>query len=103
MLISNENLRKRKYKIMIKTLILLFFSFLLAWLACQLIYDNKVNELKNIQAQKLLATSALFNRELGSLSDLLLLLAQTKALANNNGERWQNQELPAEYLQKIQD
>jgi signal transduction histidine kinase len=103
MLISNENLRKRKYKIIIKTLILLLFSFLLAWLACQLIYDNKVNELKNIQAQKLLATSALFNRELGSLSDLLLLLAQTKALANNNGDRWQNQELPAKYLQQIQD
>ena len=61
MLISNENLRKRKYKIIIKTLILLFFSFLLAWLACQLIYDNKVNELKNIQPQKLLSTSALFN------------------------------------------
>lgn len=78
--LSVDERTKSKYKVLVKSFIVLVVSALLAYFVFQILYNNKVSELKNIQDQKLLSTATLFSRELGSLRDLLHILHSSNVL-----------------------
>lgn len=104
--LSATNIAIQKRRVLMKSILMVVFSILVAWLAYQLIYNNKVDELKNIQNQKLFITTNLFSRELGGLGDLLTLLANGHALSSNNieiDENSQTQSLSLKSQQQIQN
>lgn len=92
----------QKRHLLIKSALILIFSILLAWLSYQLLYSNKVDELKNIQDQKLIISTNLFSRELGSLGDILTLLANSSALSRDHSENDENSQTHGLSLKSIE-
>lgn len=90
MLLSSDNIKARKYQEWVKIALILIVSLILAWSAYHVSFNNKVDELKNIQHRTLFTTATLFSRELGSLSNLLQLLANSPNLAIDSFEPFQD-------------
>lgn len=78
--LSVKNIRTRKYSEWLKSVLVFIFSLVVAWFTYWTFFNNTVDELKNVQQQKLFTTASLFNRELGGLSDLLRQLANNRNL-----------------------
>ncbi|UJF20868.1 sensor histidine kinase [Shewanella sp. OMA3-2] len=103
MSLFTANLTIPKRRLLLKSVLVLVFSIILAWLTYQLLYKNKVEELKNIQSQKLFIATNLFSRELSGLGDLLTLLASSQALFPKNDQSRQTQGLTLQSKQKVQN
>lgn len=99
----NTDLAIQKHHILMRSGLMLIFSVLLGWLAYLIIYNNKVDEIKKNQDQKLFITTNLFNRELGGLGNLLTLLASGHALSRENDGNRQFQGLSLTTQKKVQD
>lgn len=101
--LSCAELAKQKRRVLMKSMLMLFFSILFAWLSYQLSYIDKEDELKNIQSQKLFVATNLFSRELGGLSDLLTLMANAPALSQKKDEKSQTKYLSLKAQQRVED
>ncbi|MFQ3235547.1 MAG: signal transduction histidine kinase [Paraglaciecola sp.] len=98
-----ENIRTKKYRQWVKVPFMLVISILVAWFAYQVLFNNKVDILKNSQNQKLFTATTLFSRELGSLSNLLQVLANSESLSADINEPLQTHEGLMEFQQQIKD
>ncbi|MDP5131724.1 MAG: HAMP domain-containing histidine kinase, partial [Paraglaciecola sp.] len=85
--LSLEHLLQLKRQSVLKHIAVCIVSAIIAWLAYSLQYQNKVDELKTLHDQKLITSSVLFSRELGSIRDLLLLIKNSPALAKTPSKK----------------
>ncbi|GAC21033.1 sensor histidine kinase [Paraglaciecola arctica] len=100
---STHYLTKLKRRVLMNFALVLILALSLSWLTYQLLYINKVDELKNIQGQKLFIATNLFSREIGNLGDLLTLLANGQALSHKSDETKGTQNLSLKVQQQIQE
>jgi signal transduction histidine kinase len=104
--LSTTDIAMQKRRIVMRAAMLLIISILFAGLSYQRLYDGKLDELKNIQGQKLFIAANLFSRELGGLGDLLSLLANGQALYHENTQKDKNnqtQDLSLKVQQQVQN
>ncbi|AGH43261.1 sensor histidine kinase [Paraglaciecola psychrophila] len=104
--LSTTDIAMQKRPIVMRAAMLLIISILFAGLSYQRLYDGKLDELKNIQGQKLFIAANLFSRELGGLGDLLSLLANGQALYHENTQKDKNnqtQDLSLKVQQQVQN
>lgn len=101
MALPEEDIRTIKYQVLIKSGLLVTFSFLLAWLAFKLLFNNNIDQLKNIHDQKLVSTVTLLSRELGNLGDLITLLANSTSTSKSQLESTQSQLISDDDLRQV--
>lgn len=81
---ANKTANRHIKNLRIKQGFVISLAFLVAFLIYQLANVNEVDKLEGVQARALFQSTSLLSSELGGLSDLAILLANTESLSNQN-------------------